>query len=109
MSSKMVQANGVELCVETFGDRADPPLLLIMGSSASMDWWEDGFCERLSAGPRFVVRYDQRDTGRSVSYEARLWSMNWIWAACTSSACRWAAPSPRSRRSTTPDAWRPSR
>jgi pimeloyl-ACP methyl ester carboxylesterase len=66
----MVQANGVELCVETFGDRADPPLLLIMGSSASMDWWEDGFCERLSAGPRFVVRYDQRDTGRSVSYEA---------------------------------------
>ncbi len=34
-----------------------------------MDWWEDGFCERLAAGSRFVVRYDHRDTGRSVSYE----------------------------------------
>ena len=34
-----------------------------------MDWWEDEFCERLMAGSRFVVRYDHRDTGRSVSYE----------------------------------------
>ena len=34
-----------------------------------MDWWEDGFCERLMAGARFVIRYDHRDTGRSVSYE----------------------------------------
>ena len=40
-----------------------------MGSSASMDWWEEEFCERLAAGGRFVVRYDHRDTGRSVSYE----------------------------------------
>ncbi len=34
-----------------------------------MDWWEDGFCERLMSGCRFVIRYDHRDTGRSVSYE----------------------------------------
>jgi pimeloyl-ACP methyl ester carboxylesterase len=34
-----------------------------------MDWWEDDFCERLAAGSRFVIRYDHRDTGRSVSYE----------------------------------------
>ena len=34
-----------------------------------MDWWEEGFCERLMAGSRFVIRYDHRDTGRSVSYE----------------------------------------
>jgi pimeloyl-ACP methyl ester carboxylesterase len=38
-----------------------------MGASASMDWWEDGFCERLAAGGRYVIRYDQRDTGRSVT------------------------------------------
>jgi pimeloyl-ACP methyl ester carboxylesterase len=31
--------------------------------------WEEEFCERLAAGPRSVVRYDHRDTGRSVSYE----------------------------------------
>jgi pimeloyl-ACP methyl ester carboxylesterase len=66
---QFVQANGVDLCAETFGDRGDPAILLIMGSSASMDWWEDEFCRRLASGPRFVIRYDQRDTGRSVTYE----------------------------------------
>ena len=65
---KMVEANGVELCVESFGDPADPALLLIMGAAASMLSWENEFCERLAAGPRFVIRYDHRDTGRSVSY-----------------------------------------
>jgi hypothetical protein len=35
---QFVQANGVDLCAETFGDRGDPAILLIMGSSASMDW-----------------------------------------------------------------------
>jgi pimeloyl-ACP methyl ester carboxylesterase len=40
-----------------------------MGTNASMDWWPEELCERLAAGPRFVVRYDHRDTGRSVSYE----------------------------------------
>ena len=66
---EIVQANGVDLCVDSLGDPLDPLILLIMGSSASMDWWEDDFCERLAAGSRFVVRYDHRDTGRSVSYE----------------------------------------
>ncbi|MGH3006417.1 MAG: alpha/beta fold hydrolase [Gaiellaceae bacterium] len=62
-------ANGVELCVQTFGDLASPAILLIGGAASSMDWWEDEFCERLAAGPRFVIRYDLRDTGQSVSYE----------------------------------------
>jgi pimeloyl-ACP methyl ester carboxylesterase len=66
---RVVRANGVDVCLETFGDPGDPAILLIMGSTASMDWWEDEFCERLAAGPRFVIRYDHRDTGRSVSYE----------------------------------------
>jgi pimeloyl-ACP methyl ester carboxylesterase len=66
---EIVHANGVNLCVDSIGDPSDPPILLIMGSGASMDWWEDEFCERLAAGGRFVVRYDHRDTGRSVSYE----------------------------------------
>jgi pimeloyl-ACP methyl ester carboxylesterase len=65
---RMVEANGVGLCVETFGDDRDPPLLLIMGAAASMLLWEDELCERLAAGGRFVIRYDHRDTGRSVTY-----------------------------------------
>ena len=31
---------------------------------------EEEFCQRLAAGGRFVIRYDHRDTGRSVSYPA---------------------------------------
>ncbi len=65
----IVRANGVDLCVETFGDGADPAILLIHGAATSMLGWEDEFCERLAAGSRFVIRYDHRDTGRSVSYE----------------------------------------
>ncbi|HEV8278172.1 MAG TPA: alpha/beta hydrolase [Streptosporangiaceae bacterium] len=66
---RMVRSNGVELCAQALGDAEGPAILLIMGSTASMDWWEDDFCERLAAGRRFVVRYDHRDTGRSVSYQ----------------------------------------
>jgi pimeloyl-ACP methyl ester carboxylesterase len=65
----MVLANGVELCVQTFGDLASPGILLIGGAASSMDRWVDDFCERLASGPRFVIRYDLRDTGQSVSYE----------------------------------------
>jgi pimeloyl-ACP methyl ester carboxylesterase len=64
-----VVANGVDICVETFGDPTDPAILLIMGSAASMDWWNDEFCARLAAGSRMVIRFDHRDTGESVSYE----------------------------------------
>ena len=65
----MIETNGVELCTSSFGNPADPPILLIMGAGASMLWWEDGFCRRLTEGGRFVLRYDHRDTGRSVTYE----------------------------------------
>jgi pimeloyl-ACP methyl ester carboxylesterase len=65
----MIEANGVDLCTESFGDPADPPILLIMGMSGSMLWWEEGFCRMLAEGGRFVIRYDHRDTGRSVTYE----------------------------------------
>jgi pimeloyl-ACP methyl ester carboxylesterase len=40
-----------------------------MGIGASMLWWEEGFCRMLADGGRFVIRYDHRDTGRSVTYE----------------------------------------
>lgn len=65
----MIEANGVELCTEVFGDPADSPILLVMGMGGSMLWWEEGFCRMLADGQRFVIRYDHRDTGRSVTYE----------------------------------------
>jgi pimeloyl-ACP methyl ester carboxylesterase len=66
---RMIEANGVELCAEQFGDPDHAPVLLIQGIGASMLWWEEGFCRRLAGGGRFVIRYDHRDTGRSVAYE----------------------------------------
>lgn len=65
---KILAVNGVELCVETFGSAADPAILLIDGAAASMLWWEAELCERIATHDRFVIRYDNRDTGRSTSY-----------------------------------------
>jgi pimeloyl-ACP methyl ester carboxylesterase len=69
LAERMIEANGVELCTEAFGDQADPPILLVMGIGGSMLLWEEGFCRMLADGRRFVIRYDHRDTGRSVTYE----------------------------------------
>ncbi len=48
MAERMIEANGVELCTEAFGEATDPPFLLVMGLGASMLWWEEGFCQRLA-------------------------------------------------------------
>jgi len=71
---RIIEVNGVDLCMDTTGDPADPAILLIAGMGGSMDWWEEEFCHRLARGHgqggRFVIRYDHRDTGQSVSYPA---------------------------------------
>src|SRR5215204_5411707 len=64
----MIDVNGVALCAESFGDPADAPILLIMGIGGSMLWWDEGFCRLLADGGRLVIRYDHRDTGRSITY-----------------------------------------
>ncbi|MGH9211927.1 MAG: alpha/beta fold hydrolase [Acidimicrobiales bacterium] len=69
MVERMIETSGVELCTEPFGNPADPPVLLIMGIGGSMLGWEEDFCHLLAYGGRFVIRYDHRDTGRSVTYE----------------------------------------
>lgn len=60
--------NHVQIATEAFGDPAHPPLLMIMGGMASMLWWPDEFCRKLAGNDRYVIRYDQRDTGRSTKY-----------------------------------------
>lgn len=66
----MLRVNDVDLCLETFGDREDPAVLLIAGAASSMDWWEEEFCQSLADTGRFVIRYDLRDTGQSTSFPA---------------------------------------
>lgn len=68
-TEKIIQVDGIQICTESFGNPEHPPLLLIMGASASMIWWDEEFCRRLANNGRFVIRYDNRDVGRSITYE----------------------------------------
>ncbi|MBA2549881.1 MAG: alpha/beta hydrolase [Nocardioidaceae bacterium] len=60
-----VLESGIEICYETFGEATDPTLLLVMGLGGPMGWWSVAFCENLQRRGFHVVRYDNRDTGRS--------------------------------------------
>jgi pimeloyl-ACP methyl ester carboxylesterase len=55
----------VELCYETFGDPAGPALLLSMGLATQMIGWHEDFCRALADRGFHVIRYDNRDVGRS--------------------------------------------
>ncbi|HEY7034536.1 MAG TPA: alpha/beta hydrolase [Thermomicrobiales bacterium] len=68
MSERVIRENGLDIATQAFGDPAHAPVLLIMGAMASMLWWPQEFCERLAGRDRYVIRYDNRDTGRSTKY-----------------------------------------
>lgn len=68
MSELVIRTDRLELATQSFGDPAHPPVILIMGGMASMLWWPEEFCRRLAEQGRFVIRYDQRDTGLSTTY-----------------------------------------
>lgn len=68
MNEFVVRADGVELATQSFGNPAQPPILLRMGGMASMLWWPEEFCRQLAQRGRFVIRYDQRDSGLSTQY-----------------------------------------
>lgn len=68
MSEQLAKVGDVELCYETFGDRSDPALLLVMGLGTQMIAWRDGFCDELVNCGFFVIRYDNRDVGRSTRF-----------------------------------------
>jgi pimeloyl-ACP methyl ester carboxylesterase len=62
---------GVTLCYETFGDPDDTPIVLIMGLATQMIAWHEEFCEQLADRGFHVVRFDNRDIGRSTHFDFR--------------------------------------
>lgn len=64
-----IDANGIQIEYETFGDPGDRPLLLTMGLGAQLVLWEESFCEGLAERGHYVVRYDNRDVGLSTKFE----------------------------------------
>ncbi|HWX52522.1 MAG TPA: alpha/beta hydrolase, partial [Solirubrobacteraceae bacterium] len=61
---------GITLCYETFGDPSDPTTLLIMGLGTQMVAWQGDFCAQLAERGLHVVRFDNRDAGRSTHVSA---------------------------------------
>jgi pimeloyl-ACP methyl ester carboxylesterase len=62
----------IELCYQTFGDADDEPLLLVMGLGAPMTWWDDELCVQLARRGFHVIRFDNRDVGRSSRARGRV-------------------------------------
>jgi pimeloyl-ACP methyl ester carboxylesterase len=74
---------GTALEYETFGEPTDPAILLIAGFGAQMISWDSGFCEGLARRGRFVVRFDNRDTGLSTKFEHHPVDMHALIAAAS--------------------------
>jgi pimeloyl-ACP methyl ester carboxylesterase len=64
-----LQSNGLELEYDTFGNRADRPLLLVMGLGTQMIAWDEEFCEALAERGHHVIRFDNRDIGLSTKLD----------------------------------------
>jgi pimeloyl-ACP methyl ester carboxylesterase len=62
---------GITLCYETFGDPGSPPMVLIMGLGTQMIGWPEEFCEQLAGHGYHVIRFDNRDSGRSTQIPGR--------------------------------------
>jgi pimeloyl-ACP methyl ester carboxylesterase len=69
VNEQFAQLGDVELCFETFGDPSGRPLLLVMGLGTQMIGWPDEFCAELAGRGFYVIRYDNRDSGRSTHFE----------------------------------------
>jgi pimeloyl-ACP methyl ester carboxylesterase len=64
-------ANGIEIAYETFGDPADPTLLLVMGLGVQMLLWDEELCQMFVERGFHVVRFDNRDVGLSTKTPGR--------------------------------------
>lgn len=67
---RLAPANGIELCYQEVGDPEGEPLLLVMGLATQMIAWDDELCLALAGRGFRVVRFDNRDTGRSTKLDA---------------------------------------
>ena len=65
-----VDANGIRIEYDTFGNKRAEPLVLVMGLGAQMLLWDELFCESLATRGHFVVRFDNRDIGLSTHFDA---------------------------------------
>ncbi len=65
----MTKANNIDIWFETFGNKEDPVLLLIMGACSQGILWPSELCQKLASVGFYVIRYDHRDTGLSTHFD----------------------------------------
>ncbi|MEA2453857.1 MAG: hypothetical protein QOI45_119 [Thermoleophilaceae bacterium] len=70
MAEGTARANGIEIVYETIGDPSNPPLLLVMGLGMQLIHWDRELCEQLAERGLHVIRFDNRDSGRSTKIDA---------------------------------------
>jgi pimeloyl-ACP methyl ester carboxylesterase len=70
MAEERATANGIEVVYETIGDPSNPPLLLVMGLGTQLIHWDLELCELFAEQGFYVIRFDNRDAGRSTYIDA---------------------------------------
>ncbi len=63
-----VEANGIQIEYDTFGDKSSPALIMIMGLASQMIDWNEEFCQQLADKGHYVIRFDNRDIGLSTKF-----------------------------------------
>ncbi len=66
---KTTRPDLIDVEYETFGSATDPAMLLVAGFVVQLTSWDSQFCERLAAGGRYVIRFDNRDCGLSTKFD----------------------------------------
>lgn len=64
-----VNVNGVTLAWDAFGDPACPAVLFICGLGVQLVGWESEFCEEIAQYGFYVIRFDNRDVGKSTTFD----------------------------------------
>jgi len=70
MAEERAAVNGIEIVYERIGDPSNPPLLLVMGLGMQLIHWDRELCERFTERGFQVIRFDNRDAGRSTKIDA---------------------------------------
>ena len=69
MNERIITVDDVKLYTESFGSKDNPVILLVAGATVSMLYWDEDFCQRLADKGFYIIRYDNRDVGKSTFYE----------------------------------------
>jgi pimeloyl-ACP methyl ester carboxylesterase len=62
---QLISANNIQINYDSFGDKSHPAIVLIMGLATQMIYWDEDFCQLLASKGYWVIRFDNRDIGKS--------------------------------------------